>query len=89
MLRPSYNAYYDRHTTRTAADVLSPFPFNLKRDMFRAKNQYDKMEEKKKDDGGFYYGKELAFSTINYSGPVKLKLTFYSTSEGTLHIWTK
>ena len=49
----------------------------------------DKMEELKKDDGGFYYGKELNFSTINYSDPVKLKLTFYSTSEGTLHIWTK
>ena len=47
MLRPSYNAYGDRHTTRTAVAILSPFPFNLKRDMFRAKNQYDKMEEKK------------------------------------------
>lgn len=47
MLRPSYNAYGDRHTTRTAVAILSPFPFNLKRDIFRAKNQYDKMEEKK------------------------------------------
>lgn len=46
MLRPSYNAYGDRHTTRTAVAILSPFPFNLKRDIFRAKNQYDKMEEK-------------------------------------------
>lgn len=46
VLRPSYNAYGDRHTTRTAVAILSPFPFNLKRDMFRAKNQYDKMEEK-------------------------------------------
>ena len=47
MLRPSYNAYGDRHTTRTAVAILPPIPFNLKRDMFRAKNQYDKMEEKK------------------------------------------
>ena len=47
VLRPSHNAYYDRHTTRTAVARLSPFPFNLKRDIFRAKNQYDKMEEKK------------------------------------------
>lgn len=47
MLRPSYNAYGGRHTTRTAAAILSPIRFNLKRDIFRAKNQYDKMEEKK------------------------------------------
>lgn len=51
-----------RHTTRATAViqrirrpphapltavVQSLFPFNLKRDIFRAKNQYDKMEEKK------------------------------------------
>ena len=33
------------HAPLTAV-VQSPFPFNLKRDIFRAKNQYDKMEEK-------------------------------------------
>ena len=47
VLRPSYYGCYGRHTTHTAVAILSPFPFNLKRDMFRAKNQYDKMEEKK------------------------------------------
>lgn len=48
----------------------------------------DKMEELKKDNDGFYYGKDLDFSRVNL-GPMKIRLTFYSTSEGTLHIWTK
>lgn len=48
----------------------------------------DKLEELKKDNDGFYYGKDIDFSRINL-GPTRVKLTFYSTSEGTLQIWTK
>lgn len=67
MLRPSYNAYGDRHTTRTAVAILSPIRFNLKRDIFRAKNQYDKMEEKK------LCGAEKQYTSIEGQGHVEQK----------------